>query len=305
MAVTDLFDEVSKFPDADALDRYHALAGLDELKARLSKQAKILVRPDALDTWSREHHGATIPLVEKMRSRPPLFIFAGDVGTGKTSLAETFGAELARAERVRVTLLQLSLSSRGQGTVGEMTTLITRAFSEVKDAVPVAHGKPEMVGILLIDEADAIAQSREAAQMHHEDRADVNALIRGIDALALSGRPIITVLCTNRLEAIDPAVRRRAFGEYDFVRPDESQRRALIAALFEGVPISPGQLDVLARVTGGDGRRGYGVTWSDLTVRLTSAALLDAFPARPITGERLVELATLLPVTPPFTAQTP
>ena len=31
--------------------------------------------------------------------------------------------------------------------------------------------------ILLVDEADALAQSREAAQMHHEDRAGVNAFL--------------------------------------------------------------------------------------------------------------------------------
>ena len=47
-----------------------------------------------------------------------------------------------------------------------------------------------------------MAQSRELGQMHHEDRAGVNALIRGVDYL---------VMCTNRLEALDHAVpiRRR------------------------------------------------------------------------------------------------
>ena len=40
--------------------------------------------------------------------------------------------------------------------------------------------KPELAAILLIDEADALAQSPAQSQMHHEDRAGVNALVRKI-----------------------------------------------------------------------------------------------------------------------------
>lgn len=61
--------------------------------------------------------------------------------------------------------------------------------------------------LLLIDEADALAQSRENAQMHHEDRAGVNAFICGIANQKL---PAAVLMCTNRLKALDPAVQRRA-----------------------------------------------------------------------------------------------
>ena len=66
-----------------------------------------------------------------------------------------------------------------------MTNLLSKAFAEVKHVARRAHaGRRHNAGIvLLIDEADALAQSRELAQMHHEDRAGVNALIRGIDDL--------------------------------------------------------------------------------------------------------------------------
>ncbi|MDQ8044978.1 MAG: ATP-binding protein [Patulibacter sp.] len=297
--MADLFDDVQDFPDPQAQDRYDSLVGLDRLKEMLARQAKILIRPDLLESWSEQHFDRTLPAVRAMRRRPPLFLFAGDVGTGKSTLAETFGDRLARDERVDVQLLRLSLSSRGQGSVGEMTALITRAFAELSESVPKPSGKPKNVGILLIDEADAIAQSRDAVQMHHEDRAGVNALIRGVDAVALSEKPIITVLCTNRLDAIDPAVRRRAFGEYLFERPSSEQRRALMASLFEGVELTDGDLDGLAELTG-EGDRSYGATWSDLTVRFVSAAILDAFPSEAITGEQLLRVAKTLPVTPPF-----
>ena len=66
--------------------------------------------------------------------------------------------------------------------------------------------------VVIIDEADAIAQSREFGQMHHEDRAGVNALIRGIDTVATERRPVLVLLCTNRLSALDPAIRTAGRG---------------------------------------------------------------------------------------------
>ena len=47
----------------------------------------------------------------------------------------------------------------------------------------------------VVDEADSLAQSREQTQMHHEDRAGVNALLRGIDDFTTEGLPIVVVLC--------------------------------------------------------------------------------------------------------------
>ena len=62
-------------------------------------------------------------------------ILAGDVGSGKTELAETIGDAVARHEGIEVLLLPLSLSARGQGKVGEMTQLISAAFDfTVKEA---------------------------------------------------------------------------------------------------------------------------------------------------------------------------
>ena len=63
-----------------------------------------------------------------MLRRPPLVILAGDVGSGKTELAETIGDAVARQEKIDITLFPLSLSTRGQGRVGEMTQLLSAAF---------------------------------------------------------------------------------------------------------------------------------------------------------------------------------
>jgi AAA+ superfamily predicted ATPase len=243
-----------------------------------------------------------LPVVEAFRERIPLFVFAGDVGTGKTALAETFGHPLANAERIGVTLMRLSLNARGTGRVGEMTALISRAFQVVEERVSGQRGakSPTSAVILLIDEADALAQSREMAQMHHEDRAGVNALIRGIDRVSTERLPVITVMCTNRGSAIDPAVRRRAAAIFKFERPNDKQRATILERAFEGAGMSDADLRKLLELTGpGDGRS-YGYTYSDLTTRLVPAVVLDAFPDEPLQADRIAALVRENPPTAPF-----
>src|SRR5208283_5578170 len=128
--------------------------------------------------WAKKHHPKAKVFVSSVLRRPPLVVLAGDVGSGKTELAETIGDAVARQEKIDITLFPLSLSTRGQGRVGEMTQLLSAAFDyTVEAAVKLkgSSGRARGGVILLVDEADALAQSREAAQMHHEDRAGVNA----------------------------------------------------------------------------------------------------------------------------------
>jgi AAA+ superfamily predicted ATPase len=299
----DLFEEILELPDPAAERRYRGLVGLDDVKERIHKQARILLKPSLVEAWATKHHGGPLALADIVRDRPPLFVFGGDVGTGKTTLAETFGDRLARSERLSggVQVMRLSLNARGSGTVGEMTTLISRAFGAVQAAAPPIGDKDaNQAVILLIDEADALAQSREASQMHHEDRAGVNALIRGVDSISSERRPVITVLCTNRLGALDPAVRRRAFGEFEFARPAAEMRRQLLTQIFEGINLTEAQINDLVALTGENGR-GYAFTYSDLTTRLASTVLFDAFDKAPVQFDRVKALVGELKPTPPFT----
>lgn len=228
--MSEIFDEIDVFPDPGAKQRYEQIVGLESVQQRLIKEGSLLIDPSLLDSWSMRHYKKAIPLIEIFRRKPPLFIFAGDVGTGKTTLAETFGDELARQHGIAGMLYRLSLKSRGNGLVGDMTKTITSAFEEVRNEAKrnVKGKKPSTLYILLIDEADALAQSREEAQMHHEDKSGVNALIRGIDSIAHEKIPVLIVMCTNRLSAIDPAVKRRAADIFLFERPNEEQRAHIL-----------------------------------------------------------------------------
>ncbi len=297
--MSELFEEVVELPDGKASRRYTRLVGLDEVKERVEKEAEMLLRPERLAEWSREHHGQLIEAARRFQERPPLLIFAGDIGTGKTTLAETFGDEVARALGISVRVFRLSLRSRGSGAVGEMTKLISAAFEEIGEAAAKAKGAGH---ILVIDEADALAQSRALDQMHHEDRAGVNALIRGIDQITEDERRILIVMCTNRIEALDPAVRRRAAAEFEFKRPTVEQRAAVFRSGLEGTRISESEILRLAELTGENGYP-YGYTYSDLVDRVIPAAVVAAYRDRALTFEIVEEQIKKHPPTAPFASE--
>jgi AAA+ superfamily predicted ATPase len=299
-----LFSEVEQFPNQTAEARLRSLVGYDELLNDLVSNAVTLLDKRGVHKWSKDMHGTILPAAEALLDRSPVFIFAGDVGVGKTEVAEILGQKIAEYTGLGVELYPLSLTARGHGAVGEMTTLLTSAFSIVRKDFAGRRGSDgaaASMGILLIDEADAIAQSRELAQMHHEDRAGVNALLRGIDSLRVDDLPVLTVLCTNRLTAIDPAVQRRAASIRTFVRPNREQRKALLAVLLQGAKLPDTQLDDLAEATGETKDRPYGFTYSDLRKRLVPDAVLVAYrTGAPLSYEILAKVLETVQPTRPF-----
>jgi len=302
-AMNGLFEAAKTYPDFDAQERLKRLVGLDEHKDRLTKMLSLLVNPQGLKQWADRHHSGADQLVSMILRRPPLVVLAGDVGSGKSELAETIGDAVARQEDIDITLLPLSLSSRGQGRVGEMTQLISSAFEyTVNEAQKLksANGASRGGVILLVDEADALAQSREAAQMHHEDKAGVNAFIRGIDRIANGQLPAAVIMCTNRLNALDPAIQRRAADILTFHRPDTEQRFLVLNTPLSQLGFSQPQINSVVGATGPCGDRKYGFTFSDLTQRLIPAIVLDAYPKQAITPDRALRVAQGIEPTPPF-----
>ena len=303
----ELFEQVLEYPDPLAQERLEALVGIDEIKGRVITEARLLLDDQILERWSTKHHSGMTRAAAEVKRRTPLLVFAGDVGTGKTELAESFCDSVARTMRVDITLYPMSLSARGKGAVGEMTSLLTGAFGIVRDAASKgrdSQGQVRHAVVLLVDEGDALAQSRDLAQMHHEDRAGVNALIRGIDKLRDDRLPVLTVLCTNRPDALDPAIVRRAAHVFTFGRPTDAQRRVLLSQLLEGCDAAPSDIEKLVSLTGQRADLRYGCTYSDIRQRLVPEAVLDAVARdAPLLGSRMIELAERFEPTRPFGAE--
>jgi AAA+ superfamily predicted ATPase len=106
-------------------------------------------------------------------------------------------------------------------------------------------------------------------------------------------------MCTNRLGALDPAVKRRAAEILSFDRPSDSQRAAVLGGPLEALGFNRSQVDALVAITGaGSGR--HGLTYSDLTQRLLPAIILDAYPSNSVTPARALIIAKQILATPPF-----
>src|SRR6185437_11897499 len=97
------------------------------------------------------------------------------------------------------------------------------------------------------------------------------------------------------------AVRRRAAAEFTFGRPGDTQRRQLLTELLSGLALQPTDIDRLVSATGSTADRPYGYAYSDLVDRLVPAAVLAAYPDRPLTADIVLEQVRRHPPTKPFT----
>src|SRR4051794_4813212 len=96
----ELFERRITYPESEPQERLARLVGLDAQKTRLTKILSLLVNPERLEAWARKHHCGANGLLNTVLRRPPLVVLAGDVGSGKTELAETIGDAVARQENI-------------------------------------------------------------------------------------------------------------------------------------------------------------------------------------------------------------
>lgn len=277
-----IFDSETLVPDAGLTARERTLLGFERRYARVHDQLRLLMSADALGDWSRRHHRRHLPICGLVADQYPLVVFHGDVGTGKTAVAECIANRLlseARAEDS--TIFRLSNRVRGSGKVGEMTTLLSEALKRVTVSV----GRSRRA-VLIIDEGDSIAAARSQEHSHHEDKVAVNTLIQGIDDLRRFGGRIVVILCTNRLSVLDPALLRRAAVVERFERPDDDERRQLLEGDLSGLGLGARDIAELVASSGPrDGRPGW--TYSDFRTRFYPAAMSRAFPDSPLGIEHL------------------
>lgn len=281
-----IFDAEIVVPSSEIAARAATLVGFSTRYARVHDQLRLLLNADAVSDWNRRHHGGRLVIGERVADQYPLVIFHGDVGTGKTAMAEAIANRLMTEAKAEDSMLfRLSNRVRGTGMVGEMGSLLSEAFARVVAAV----GKQRRA-VLIIDEGDSIAASRSQDHSHHEDKVAVNTLIQHIDDLRRFKGRIAVILCTNRLSVVDPALLRRAAIIEEFRRPSDAERSELLRVDLEGLSLNSAQTAELVKASG-PGGNAPGWTFSDFRTRFYPAAVAKAFPNEPLRYDHLLAAA--------------
>lgn len=279
---------------------FDSLVGIDAIKHDIRQKLALLLVPGRIEAWAKELYTENAPtaLLTTLRNRYPLIILEGEVGSGKTALARSVGFPLSQDIRRPITLFVVNAQVRGGGHVGELSLNIARAFAEAERS----WDRERTPVLILLDEADALAQARGGSQRHVEDDAGVNTLIQQIDRLR--GKPIAVLFATNLVHTLDAALLRRAIGIYRFDRPDKEQRVALLRSLVAPIGLRSEQIAELAELTSARPIPGFAsepqrYTYSDLTQRIIPSAVESAIERHsPLTFELLVAACRHIPPTP-------
>lgn len=155
-------------------------------------------------------------------------LFWGPPGCGKTATAEWLAMQL------RLPFGVVRLASLITSYVGE-------TGANIQKVLQIANQNPM---ILLVDEADAIAKSRDDENDVGELRRVVNALLQGLDAF--TSNQSIVILASNHTHLFDQALWRRFDDVIEFPPPSEAERLALLRHLSNGMNLK-GSLASVAR----------------------------------------------------------
>lgn len=142
-----------------------------------------------------------IPLLEI----PNGILFHGPPGTGKTMLAK------AIAKESNIKFLNMNISTIENKFYGESPKILKAYFSLASKIKPC---------ILFIDEMDGLFSVRNAM-----DQSNINGLktlfLTLMDGMKSKNDSIFVIGATNRLDQIDPAVKRRMSNLIEFKNPSE------------------------------------------------------------------------------------
>src|SRR3989449_309310 len=219
---------------------------------------------------SYEDIGGLRPVIQKVREmielplrHPELFerlgveapkgvLLHGPPGTGKTLLARAVASET-----------NANFSSLGGPEImskfyGESEERLREVFKEAQENAP---------SIIFIDEIDSIAPKREEVTGEVEKRV-VSQLLSLMDGLQSRGK-VVVIGATNRVNAIDPALRRpgRFDREIEIGVPDRDGRLEVLQIHTRGMPLAEDvDLKKLADVT-------HGFVGADLEALVKEAAI--------------------------------
>ncbi|NWU07081.1 ATAD2 protein, partial [Cephalopterus ornatus] len=155
---------------------------------------------------------------EILKFKPPRgCLFYGPPGTGKTLVARALANECSRGDR-KVTFFMRSAADCMSKWVGESERQLRLVFEQAYQMRP---------SIIFFDEIDALAPIRSSKQDQVHSSV-VGTLLTLMDGLASRGE-VVVIGATNRLDSIDPALRRpgRFEREFRFNLPNKEARQEI------------------------------------------------------------------------------
>ncbi|NWQ68421.1 ATAD2 protein, partial [Neopipo cinnamomea] len=155
---------------------------------------------------------------EILKFKPPRgCLFYGPPGTGKTLVARALANECSRGDR-KVTFFMRSAADCMSKWVGESERQLRLVFEQAYQMRP---------SIIFFDEIDALAPTRSSKQDQVHSSV-VGTLLTLMDGLASRGE-VVVIGATNRLDSIDPALRRpgRFEREFRFNLPNKEARQEI------------------------------------------------------------------------------
>jgi len=191
-------------------------------------------------------------LFDKLGIDPPKGVLLhGPPGTGKTLLARAVANECG-AEFYSIAGPEIMSKY-----YGESEQRLREIFESAEKTAP---------SIIFIDELDSIAPKREEVTGEVERRV-VAQLLSMMDGMEQRGR-VIVIGATNRVDAIDPALRRpgRFDREIEIGVPTPSDRLEILQIHTRGMPLEDVDMESLARRT-------HGFVGADLSALAKEAAM--------------------------------
>ncbi|KAJ7943332.1 cell division cycle 48 [Quillaja saponaria] len=169
---------------------------------------------------------------------PRGLLLYGPPGTGKTSLVRAVVRECGAH------LTIISPHSVHRAHTGESEKILREAFSEASSHT--VSGKPS---VIFIDEIDALCPRRDSRREQDVRVASQLFTLMDTNKPSSSVPGVVVVASTNRVDAIDPALRRsgRFDAEIEVTIPTEEERFQILKLYTKRIPLDSGvDLQVIA-----------------------------------------------------------